>query len=116
MNWFDIYLAIGVAVTVWAYGSHQLDSPRRSRFVRDVEAAMYPERAKLGYRSRAYLLAPVLTVVSVVTLWPIALVMHLKGLREKRWADEADPASSDSAQMITLNPIQGPCMLGQRVQ
>ena len=39
MNWFDIYLAIGVAVTVWAYGSHQLDSPRRSRFVRDVEQA-----------------------------------------------------------------------------
>jgi hypothetical protein len=97
MTWLYVYLAIGVAVTGWAYASHQLGSPRRSRFVRNVEAAMYPERSKLWYRVRADFLAPVFTVVAVVTLWPVALGMHLNGLREQRWADENTARGSDGS-------------------
>lgn len=91
-----LYLALGVLTLAVAGGAHLWHHRHDRRDPESLASLMedwYPERKKLWYRIRARLLAPVLTVIAMVLLWPAAWWMRCTELlNERRLAREREEA------------------------
>ncbi len=77
------YIGIGVAILVIGFISEEWGSRPESKFVRDIQDAMNPERTKLSYRILSNYLAPVLAAVLVIFVWPAVLYMKINDMRNK---------------------------------
>jgi hypothetical protein len=74
------YLGAGALFLVLALGLKRLAGKSELELLLDSLAVDSPKREKLGYRIQVDILAPVLTVLVVVVLWPVGLFMKAKDL------------------------------------
>jgi hypothetical protein len=77
------YLGVGAVTLVVMYVTHKWNSRAESDGLKDILDAMNPERKKLSYRIINNCLVPVLAAVLVLFVWPIAIYMKIKDMREK---------------------------------
>jgi hypothetical protein len=78
-----LYLGLGVLTLVIAGGTHLWQNRHnwgKSQSSASLLDALNPERKKLWYRFRAWVLAPVLVVLAMVLLWPVAWWMKFADL------------------------------------
>jgi len=74
------YLGAGALVFVLALGLKRLAGKSELELLLDSLSADSPKREKLGYRIQVDIVAPVLTALVVVVLWPVGLFMKAKDL------------------------------------
>lgn len=93
MAYLYAYLAMGSVVCVAVLVSHlRADSTRlykRSAFL----DALHPERKTRRYRILTQQVAPVLTGIALVLVWPIGVFMKVKDLAERRAQAKREKAS-----------------------
>lgn len=77
------YLGVGAVTLVVMYAAHKWNSRSESDGLKDILDAMNPERKKLSYRIINNCLVPLLASVLVLFVWPIAIYMKIKDMREK---------------------------------
>lgn len=78
------YLGVGAVTLVVMYAAHKWNSRSESDGLKDILDAMNPERKKLSYRIINNCLVPVLAAVLVLFVWPVAIYMKIKDMRDKR--------------------------------
>lgn len=77
------YLGVGAVTLVVMLVAHKLTTKSESEGLKGILDAMNPERTKLSYRIINNLLVPVLASVLVLFVWPAALYMKIKDMRDR---------------------------------
>lgn len=77
------YLGVGAVILVIMYAAHKWNSRSESDGLKDILDAMNPERKRLSYRIINNCLVPVLAAVLVLFVWPVAIYMKIKDMRDK---------------------------------
>lgn len=83
------YLGIGAVVLALVYGAHHLTKEKESDSLRELLEAVNPDRKKLSYRILNNIVAPALSAILVVAVWPVALYMKLKEMIQKKESYES---------------------------
>ena len=99
MIYLYAYLSAGVVVWMALLLENQLSSSARLAGTSPILDALHPERKTRRYRILARLVAPVLSAVGVVVLWPLGLAMKLQDMAKQR-----DRVKSEEADTFKLKP------------
>ena len=83
MTYLYSYLVLGAVTLIIVYVAHKWNSRSESKGLKDILDAMSPERKKLSYRIINNFLVPVLAAVLVLFVWPIAIYIKIKDMRDK---------------------------------
>ena len=89
MNYVYWYLGIGIPLLAVVYAAHHLTKDKALESLHARLAEFHPDRKKLSYRILNNLVAPALTVVSILILWPIAICLKVKLLLSKKGSDKS---------------------------
>ena len=84
MFYLYAYLSAGVVVWLALLLENQLSGSARLAGTSVILDALHPERKTRRYRILARLVAPVLSAVGVVLLWPFGLAMKLQDMAAQR--------------------------------
>ena len=84
MIYLYAYLSAGVVVWLALLLENQLSGSARLAGTSPILDALHPERKTRRYRILARLVAPVLSAVGVVLLWPFGLAMKLQDMAAQR--------------------------------
>ncbi|MEI6116394.1 MAG: hypothetical protein WCP99_17735, partial [Burkholderiales bacterium] len=87
MNYLYWYLGIGVAVLAVVYAAHFLTKDKAMESLHAQFAEFHSNRKQLSYRILNKIVAPTLTIIFIVILWPIAFVVTVKMLITKAAPD-----------------------------
>ena len=99
MNYLYAYLALGVLVLLVLLIDNRRSGSARLAGSSSIMDALHPERKTLRYRILSGLVAPVLTAVGVMLLWPFGLAMKLHDMAKQR-----DHAKRKEADTFKLKP------------
>ena len=88
MSYLYWYVGVGVVVLACVYGPYHLKKQKESETLRALLDAVNPDRKKLSYRIVNNVVAPVLTTIFLVALWPIASYMMAKDFFQKKYNEE----------------------------
>ena len=111
MIYLYAYLSAGVVVWLALLLENQLSGSARLAGTSVILDALHPERKTRRYRILARLVAPVLSAVGVVLLWPFGLAMKLQDMAAQRARikrEEADTfklKASDLVERMSLADI-----------
>lgn len=84
MTYLIAYLALGAVVLAIALISDRRANPPQSDFVREMLAAVDPERATLRYKLIHRLVVPALAGILMLVAWPVAVFMKVRELAVPR--------------------------------
>lgn len=82
-----LYLAVGAVMLLVIYVHHRLTRVERSDWVQAALRASDPERHTLRYRLMSDFVAPALTAIFILSLWPAALTIAASW-RWTAWREE----------------------------
>ena len=103
MIYLYAYLSVGVVVWLALLLENQLSGSARLAGTSVILDALHPERKTRRYRILARLVAPVLSAVGVVLLWPFGLAMKLQDMAAQRARikrEEADTFKLKAADLV----------------
>jgi hypothetical protein len=103
MDYLYGYLSAGVLVWLALLLENRRTGSARLAGSSPIMDALHPERKTLRYRILSGLVAPVLTAVGVVLLWPLGLVMKLQDMAAQRTRvkrEEADTFKLKAADLV----------------
>lgn len=103
MDYLYAYLAVGVLVWLALLLENRRSGSARLAGPSPIMDALHPERKTLRYRILSGLVAPVLTAVGVVLLWPLGLAMKLQDMAAQRARvkrEEADTFKLKAADLV----------------
>ena len=103
MIYLYAYLSAGVVVWLALLLENQLSGSARLAGTSVILDALHPERKTRRYRILARLVAPVLSAVGVVLLWPFGLAMKLQDMAAQRARikrEEADTFKLKAADLV----------------
>ena len=103
MIYLYAYLSAGVVVWLALLLENQLSSSARLAGTSAILDALHPERKTRRYRILARLVAPVLSALGVVLLWPFGLAMKLQDMAAQRARikrEEADTFKLKAADLV----------------
>ena len=103
MIYLYAYLSAGVVVWLALLLENQLSGSARLAGTSVILDALHPERKTRRYRILARLVAPVLSAVAVVLLWPFGLAMKLQDMAAQRARikrEEADTFKLKAADLV----------------
>ena len=78
------YLAIGVVCALVIVIGAWIQTPRDGTFARDLMAALDEQKRGFWYCFLRDRVIPVLTTFLIVLVWPVAVVMGIQNLLERR--------------------------------
>ncbi len=99
MNYLYAYLALGVLVLLVLLIDNRRSDSARLAGSSPIMDALHPERKTLRYRILSGLVAPALTAVGVMLLWPFGLAMKLQDMAKQR-----DRVKREEADTFKLKP------------
>jgi hypothetical protein len=108
MIWFYAYLGLGLVVLLSMLTFHFKQAGFRVNARRLIMEAIDPNQRRWFERFMRYLVVPVLTAVVVVLIWPVALVIHAKEVRQD-WRDTYHARERDFA--VRLEDLLRPVLL-----
>ena len=103
MIYLYAYLSAGVVVWLALLLENQLSGSARLAGTSAILDALHPERKTRRYRILVRLVAPVLSAVAVVLLWPFGLAMKLQDMAAQRARikrEEADAFKLKAADLL----------------
>ena len=103
MVYLYAYLSTGMVVWLALLLENQFSGSARLAGTSAILAALHPERKTRRYRILSRLVAPVLSAVGVVLLWPFGLAMKLQDMAAQRARikrEEADTFKLKAADLV----------------